>query len=408
MPKTVAYIIRSFPEPSETFIAEEAASLLAAGIQPCILHLQDADSAILHPSAQTLLAKALRLRIKPAKTTAILVSFARWLLIAPSRTVRTFRKAWRHPARWCYFQALAPAWWCREHQVDFLHAHFADVNFQYAAAMSDWSGIPFGVTTHGYDLRDTPLGIGAASSLYKQANVVVTISEFNRRYMVQKYGLPESSIAVVHCGIDLDRFAFLPRPKRPAVEPLRLLNVGRLVPVKGQDVLLRALALVQMRGVPFQLDIVGGGDLHQDLVALAADLGISDCVVFHGAKPEQGVRDLHAQAHVFVLPSRSEGLPVACMEALAMGTPTIATRINGIPELIEDGQSGLLVEPEDIAGLADRICQLAAEPQLAQQLQINGKAAVAAGFDRRKCTQQLIALWSRHDRCDHGRTGHHN
>lgn len=390
----VCYVVRSFPEPSETFISEEAASLISAGVRPCIVHLQDGNVAVVHPCAQTLLDHAPRLRIKSAGLASMLGYIALWLLTAPLRTLCILGKAARHPARWCYLQALAPAWWCRWHKVNFLHAHFADVNFQYAAAMSEWSGIPFGVTCHGYDLRDDPLGRETASALFKKADVVVTISDFNKRYMVQRYGLLDADIDVVHCGVDLDRFAFQPRQPPLASEPLRLLNVGRLVPEKGQDILLRALSLVRERGISFRLDIIGGGELNNELLGLAEVLKIDDSVVFHGAQSERFVRELHLQADLFVLPSRTEGLPVACIEALAMGTPTIATRVNGIPELIEHDVSGLLVDPEDVAGLADAICRFAAEPHLGQQMRQNGRAAVLAGFDRQRCTQQLISIWS--------------
>lgn len=394
MLKTVAYLIRSFPEPSETFIAEEAASLLDAGVRPCILHLQDGNATVLHPAAQTLLDKALRLRIRTAQPAAIIANLIRWMGVAPLRTLRTLSKALRHPSRWCYFQSLGPAWWCRQQGVDFLHAHFADVNFQYAACISAWSGIPFGVTTHGYDLREEPLGRDGASELYRQADAVVTISEYNRRHMVQCYGLPEAKISVVHCGIDLERFAYLERSAPAAGVPLRLLNVGRLAPEKGQDLLLHALARLRQQGLQLHLDMVGGGELEQALKALVAELNLADCVSFHGVQPEQVVRQLHQRADVFVLPSRAEGLPVACIEAMAMGTVSIASRITGIPELIEHGVSGLLVEAGDARALAEAIAALQADPALAQRLRLGGRATVLAGFDRAKCTRQLIGIWS--------------
>ena len=394
MIKTVAYVVRSFPEPSETFIAEEAASLFHAGIKPCIIHLHDAKSAVLQPAAQTLLDKAPRLKVQQASLFTLLAHLFLWATVAPLRTFSTLCKAFGHRNRWCYFQSLQPAWWCKAHGVDFLHAHFADVNFQYAACMSEWSGIPFGVTTHGYDLRDDPLGITNATELYRQADAVVTISEFNRRYMVQRYALPESRITVIHCGIDIKRFAFHPRAAPFAGAPLRLLNVGRLAPQKGQDVLLHAMARLRQKGIRFKLDIVGGGELEPALRSLAAELQLGDCVTFHGEQPEQFVRQLHERADIFVLSSRSEGLPVACIEALAMGTTCIATRITGIPELINSGVNGLLVEADDAVGLAAAIEMVQADPQMAQHLRLNGRATVLAKFDRRRCTQQLIDLWS--------------
>lgn len=394
MVKSVAYILRSFPEPSETFIAEEAASLTACGIRISVFHLIDGDRTIAHPTTQMLLDRAYIRQIRPISVPAMLAFLLRWLLVAPIRTLITLLASLRHPARWCYFQALAPAWWCRQHKVDFLHAHFADSNFQYAAAMSAWSGVPFGVTTHGYDLREHPLGINQASYLFRQANLVVTVSDYNRNYMSSTYGLHTRDIAVVHCGIDLVRFSRVPHPPLAPGQPLRLLNVGRLVPEKGQDVLLHALAQTRNRGIRFRLDIIGGGPLLEDLKALAQQLEIADLVHFHGAQPEAMVKRMHAEAHVFVLPSRSEGLPVACMEALALCSPTIATRITGIPELIEDGVSGLLVESEDPIGLADAISRIHDDPALLDRLADAGRMAVMRGFDRRECTHELIDLWN--------------
>jgi colanic acid/amylovoran biosynthesis glycosyltransferase len=398
MIETVAYVIRSFPEPSETFIAEEALSLFHAGVQPCVIHLHDAKSAVLQPAAQALQDSAPRLRVHQASSVAILEYLLRWATVAPFRTFRTLCKAFRHPNRWCYFQALRPAWWCKEHGVDFMHAHFADVNFQYTACMSEWSGIPFGVTTHRYDILEEPLGFEIARELYQCADAVVTISKFNKEYMVQRYGDLDSKIKIIHCGIDTGRFSFLPRQPQLSGKPLRLLNVGRLAQMKGQDVLLRAMALLKQRGMHLHLDIVGGGELEQELMSLAIKLQVDDCLTFHGVQPEQFVRQLHERADLFVLPSRSEGLPVACIEALAMGTTCIATRITGIPELIESGVNGLLVEAEDADGLAEAIGKLQADPQMAQQMRLNGRATVLAEFDRSRCTQQLIDLWGQSTR----------
>jgi len=394
MLKTIAYVIRSFPEPSETFIADEAVSLLNEGLQPCIIHLYDGNAKVLHPAAQTLLENAPRLKVQLARPPAILSSLVRWLMVSPVRTIRTLKKALRAPDRWCYFQALEPAWWCRQQGVDLLHAHFADVNFQYAARISEWSSIPFSVTTHGYDLREDPLGKDEVSALYQQAFAVVTISEFNRQYMEQKYGLPRSRIEVVHCGINLERFKYFPRLTPTPNKPYQLLNVGRLAPQKGQDVLLRTMALLIHRGIDVHLNIVGAGELELQLKSLADELGLAKCVSFLGAKNEQEIRALHQCSDVFVLPSRAEGLPVACMEALAAGTTCVATRINGIPELIEDGVNGLLVEAEDAAGLAEAIGKLQADPELAQRLRLGGRKTVQSEFDRILCTKQLISIWN--------------
>jgi glycosyltransferase involved in cell wall biosynthesis len=278
--------------------------------------------------------------------------------------------------------------------VQFLHAHFADQNFIYASAISAWSGIPYGVTTHRYDIFEDPIDKATAIGLFERAAVVITISEFNRNYMVTKYGLLISKIHIVHCGVDLERFRFIEREPRQAGQALRILNIGRLVPEKAQNTLLTAMALAKERGIPFTIEIIGDGPMREELTQLAESLGLEGEVVFHGTQTETFVRERLAAVDLFVLSSRSEGLPVVLMEALAMGTPVIATRIFGIPELIENGVSGLLVPPDDPSSLAGAVCSLLADQTLLHTLPAAGRRVVEAKFDRVECTRQLVKLWS--------------
>ncbi|MBK6295647.1 MAG: glycosyltransferase family 4 protein [Rhodoferax sp.] len=395
MPKTIAYIVNSFPELSETFISDEASSLLPLGMQPCILFLRNGKRDITHPSAKLLLDKAKLYKIDALGPASVLRHLALWMVTAPARTIKTFVKALCRHDRWCHFQSLAPAYWCHQQQVEFIHAHFADVNFQYACAIADWSGLPVGVTTHRYDIIDDPLDPEKTKSLLQRANLIATISDFNRKLMVQKYQLNADAISLVRCGVDIESFPYTGRTAWTPGEPVRLLNVGRLVREKGQDILLQAVKRLSDGGIPFKLDIIGGGGLHSNLVDLAKFLDIQDSVVFHGRQTEDFVKMLHRQAHAFVLPSRSEGLPVACIEALAMGTPTIATRINGIPELIEHGISGLLVEPEDAQDLYRAIVYLCEHPDRAVAMCQAGREVVVSNFDRKTCTMKLVAGWNK-------------
>jgi glycosyltransferase involved in cell wall biosynthesis len=396
MLKTIAYVLGSFPEPSETFIADEALSVRSEGVRVCVMAIRPGNRSVLHPSARELLSRPVDwFQLGQARRIAMLAAFTQLLLLQPWRTLRTLRAAARSPQRWCYLQALVAARWCLVQGVQFLHAHFADTNLVYARAISDWSGVPYGVTTHRYDIIDDPLDRNLACELLRSASAVVTISQFNRQHMAGKYALPLEGIHVVHCGIDLARFAYVSNKSPPGPRPLRLLNVGRLVEIKGQDVLLNALARVRDRGVPFSLDIVGGGPLHDSLLALSQALGLGEQVRLHGAKVEAFVREQLEAADVFVLPSRSEGLPVACIEALAVGTPTIATRIFGIPELIDHGSSGILVAANDAEALADAICRAWADPDALQRYRVAGRHKVEADFDRDACTRQLLNIWSR-------------
>ncbi len=389
----VAYVLRSFPEASETFVSDEVASLHGIGAFPLVLSVNPGESKVLHGSAKTVLASTPFLVLGNVTRSQMLAAMWALVRLQPIRAVQGIWRVLLDSDRWYRLRSLPGAVWCLEHGAHMLHAHFADVNLRFVAAISEWTGLPYGVTTHRYDILDDPIGASMARRLLHQADLVITISEFNRRWMHEKYGLPLEAIRVVHCGVDLARFEFMNPPMRSEGEPLRLLNIGRLVSIKAQDVLLDALAQVRQQGVAFTMDIIGEGELRASLEAQIESLGLGNVVRLHGAQPSDVVRRFLEQADLFVLSSRSEGLPVVCIEALATGVPVVATRINGIPELIEDGVSGWLVPPEDATGLAAGIVKAAESRDRWPAIRQAGRQAVERGFDRTKCSAELVAAW---------------
>jgi len=392
--KSICYVLRSFPLPSETFIANEAITVRDLGNKVAILYLHEGNTDVVHPVAQSLIDTCQVKQISQIGWLKILRYLLSFMMASPLRTFRTLIQAFKSKARWSFFQALEPAWWCYANKNDFIHAHFADVNFLYAAAISSWSKIPFGITTHGYDLRENPIGHEFVTTLFKQASLVVTISNYNKNFMAKAYGLDHDLINVIHCGIDLSKFKCLTRHAHLTGMPIHLLNVGRLVPEKGHTYLLKALAVLKDNNVPFELDIVGGGPLLKTLRDEVSVLGIAQFVHFHGAQSEGFVREMHARCNLFVLPSISEGLPVAIMEALALCTPVIATRITGIPELIKHGETGILVEPEDTLGLARSITEIYRDPKILVPFMGLGRNVVEREFNQLECSKMLIALWT--------------
>jgi glycosyltransferase involved in cell wall biosynthesis len=208
---------------------------------------------------------------------------------------------------------------------------------------------------------------GASAALY------VTDFTLQRRYPPRP-GVPVTSVSTVR--LEDSAFATRSRPWRPG--PARLVTVGsQEVPYKGHDVLLRAARLLRSRGVPVTAVIVGDGRLHRDLIDLAAQLGISDCVTFTGAIHDRAL--LQAQldeASLFVLPSRTEGLPRALLEAMARALPAVASDVGGIPELLEPD---CLVPVEDAAALADAVAALTGDP-VRWQRQSQRNLDVARGY----------------------------
>jgi glycosyltransferase involved in cell wall biosynthesis len=197
-------------------------------------------------------------------------------------------------------------------------------------------------------------------------------------------------LEVVHCGLDPAEFVPCPSSDRP--DPFRVLCVGRLVPEKGQAILIEAIAELCHRGLPIRLTVVGDGPSRQALEALATQRGLDGQVTFTGALGEEEVIARYQDSDALCVPSFAEGLPVVLMEAMALGLPVVTTRISGIAELVEDGTSGFVVPPGRIDLMADALSRLATDPRHRLEMGRAGRAAVAAGYDIASSAQALYGL----------------
>jgi colanic acid/amylovoran biosynthesis glycosyltransferase len=279
-------------------------------------------------------------------------------------------------------------------EVDHVHAHFA--SYPALAAWLAWrlTGIPYSFTAHAYDLYIHQLFLARKA---RDARFVVAISDFNRRFI--RSGAPEAApIHVVHCGVDPAAYAFRARALAPA-RPLRALCVAALREYKGHRFLLDALAAPGGGLEHVKLELVGGGELREELEEQARRLGLDGRVEFLGGRPEEEVRRLLDEADLFVLPSvvasngNMEGLPVALMEALACGIPTVSTTTSGIPEIVRDGETGLLVPPGDPAALRAALARILADPAAARRRADAGRRLVEEEFDIAASGRALGALF---------------
>ena len=172
-----------------------------------------------------------------------------------------------------------------------------------------------------------------------------------------------------------------PRPEPPASPTLRLLTAGRLAPVKGQHVMIDAVARAVREGYDVRLHLAGDGAERASLEADAKARGIADRVVFEGNLNQDQLRAVYRDTDVFILASFGEGLPAVLIEAMSMEVPCIATWVAGVPELIRDGIEGLLAAPGDAASLAGAIIRLARDPALRRQMGKNGRQRVLERYD---------------------------
>jgi len=198
-------------------------------------------------------------------------------------------------------------------------------------------------------------------NLFRQSELMLPISNLWKNKLIEM-GCPPEKIHVTRMGIEPEKFTF--QPRQAFQTPLRIVSVARLTEKKGLDVAVKARAILKLRGGQFQYTIIGNGDQDEMMRNFIAREGMEDCVSMPGFKPQEEIRRALSEADIFLLPSKTaadgdmEGIPVALMEAMAVGLPVVSTFHSGIPELIENNVSGWLVEEDDPEALAETLLKL--------------------------------------------------
>jgi len=347
MLRRVAYVVNVFPKLSETFIAVELAELCRRRVEVVVLSLRQPAERMHHEF------------------------IVRAGLI--ERTVHGPRE----------FSATL-----REFRPEVLHAHFATEPTSMARQLAAELGIPFTFTAHGYDVYRRPPGDFAARAA--AAGAVVTVSEANACHITKSFGVPPHHIRVIPCGVDTDRF----RAHGERSKPPHVVCVARLNPVKNLGLLLEACAILKTRKVSFRCVVLGDGPCRIELETTRAQLGLENTVEFVGAAEQSEVLKWWRRATVGVLTSESEGMPVCLMEAAACGVPVVATAIGGVPELVQDGVTGLLTQPGDGLALAGALERLLREPKTAARMGAAARRRAEGHFSVRRQVDQLSEMWA--------------
>ena len=403
----IAYFCSAYPAISHTFILREVEALRRLGIQISTFSIR-------RTPADQQLAETDRVA---AQTTITILPFrrrqlgahVRLLLRSPRTYLATLRDALRlappgvRGGLWqLFYFAEAVVLWseCRKQSIRHIHVHLANAAADIAllaarigSALEPAKPWTWSFTMHGptefHDLRHFRL-----AEKTENASFVVCISDFARSQLMSVTE-PErwNRLHVVHVGIPVDQFTRA-RDRNGSGRTPVILYIGRLVPEKGQTVLLEAVARLTERGIDVELQLAGDGSLRPELERAAARLGIAERVSFLGAVGQEELRGLYERASIFCLPSFAEGVPVVLMEAMAMGLPVITTRIAGIPELVEHERSGILVAPGRADELTDSLAHLLDKPELQQSLGARGREAVTLGFDAEGSAARLGALFA--------------
>ena len=400
----IGYLARILPVLSETFVVREIAALRCLGLAVRPFSLYHPEAGVVHPEAPALI-NEVEVLVRPLHP----LFFLSHLIYLVHHPARYFGCLWRYV--WASGEPLgrrlrslahfsaAPfaALRLRRAGVTHLHAHFANTAASIAMMAAFLEGISFSFTAHAYDLFVDDILLPAKLSA---ASFVVTISEFNASYLRERY--PEAASAdlpIIHCGVDPDMY--FPRP-RPTHSPACILAVGRLVFKKGFHVLIEACALLRDKGVRARCLIVGDGEEATRLHNLAAGLDLSAQVLLAGTLLPADLLEYYAEADVFVMPSCKsgndrDGIPTVLIEAMAMEVPVVSTRLSGIPELVRHGETGLLVAPDDPAGLAEAIARLLSDPALAERLGKAARELVIRDFNIHSSARMLFNLFTRQE-----------
>lgn len=399
-PPKVGYVVKRFPRLSETFILGEILELERQGVPIEIFSLLRPAEEVRHRALKELRAPVIYL---PWDS-----SLKRWLIREGRYTEATVReRSFKElfdgeevpDASILFLKAAALAILAQARGMTHLHAHFGTAATTVAMLASRLTRIPYSFTAHAKDIYDKSVDRGELKEKIAGARFVITVSEYNRRHLVELAGEElTGKILRLYNGIDLHRFQPDPSIQR---EPDLILAVGRLVEKKGFHYLLQACRLLQSRERPFRCLIVGEGAERASLAEQINALRLGDRTVLAGAQTQEHLLETLKRATVLVLPSvvsrtgDRDGLPTVLLEALALRLPAISTTLAGIPEIIEHGKTGLLVPPGDPTLLATAIGEILANSELRAQLARAGRFKAEEAFDIRKNVLVLRALFAR-------------
>jgi colanic acid/amylovoran biosynthesis glycosyltransferase len=401
--RSLGYLISRYPAISHTFIFRELAGLRDRGVFVNVASINDPDRPDTELPEDERLAASRTYYVKSAGASAAFKAIGAILQSHPAGLFNALGAAlklgWKNPRHlplhlFYWAEAVLIYQWARERSIRHLHVHFATQVATVALILSRGFNVPISFTVHGPDEFDNTTEFHLTEKM-EAARFIICIGYFCKSQLMKlcdpRYW---SKFHVVRLGVDPEEF--VPLAEAPPRDSLQLICVGRLVPQKGQHILIEAISALIQRGTPVHLRLVGDGPDRPSLERQVDRLNLRAHVTFTGSVNRDQVAGLLELSDLFVLASFAEGIPVALMEAMAREIPVISTYIAGIPELIRPGIDGILVPPSDVDSLASAIQQVAADPELRQRLGRAGRRRVLDCFNLPVNLDHLAGVFKSH------------
>lgn len=394
-----------FPAISETFIIDQITGLIARGHEVDVYAEKPGSSAKAHPDIEKyhVLDRTYYHQV-PANFLSRLVKGFQLILAGlyknPAVTLKSCNpfKYGRQAASLRLFYQVSPH--LTQQPYDIIHCHFG-YNGIKSLPLRDLGLLQGKLITafHGLDLSQDVQSQGRQiyDRLFQQGDLFLPISQHWKQKLVE-LGCDEKKILVHRMGIDRSSFAFAPRP-RSNPDKIRLISVCRLIEKKGLEYSIRAVAELVKTQKNIEYKIIGDGVLKDDLQQLIHELNVDQFVQLLGWRQKSDVIELLKNSDILLSPSITsksgdqEGIPVALMEAMAMGLPVISTLHSGIPELVGQNVSGFLVAERDVQGLAEKLNDLIQSPELRSQMGWAGYTHVREHYDIETLNDRLIEIY---------------
>jgi len=396
----VAYFLSVYPNPTETFVHKEIAYLVDHGVDVHVFAIKRPTSTDV-PTVSVPVTYS-----RPSHLLLGLVSSLYLLLTRPKRYFTCIAIILRQAPNYPYpvvlklfYHLFAAAIYIpkiRKSKIPHIHAHFSTAGSS-ALFVHTLLGTSFSFTAHASgDIYYQPILL---KEKMEKCSSIIACSEYNRTYLnlISDYANPDK-IAVVYHSVTVAS----KEPIGPINSPVKLVSVGSFTYFKGYPTLIAACSLLKNRGLLFRLSIVGEGPQRRIIEKLIADSALTDQIVLRGALPHQDAMEVIKSSDIFVLASEiylngiRDGMPKVCTEAMSLGVPVVSTYVSGIPELIENEVTGLLVPEKTPVQLANAIARIIEDPELREKLRDNAHEWVKNCYNIEKTMGEFMSVLEQH------------